>query len=485
MNVRFQSRAVCRGKSQSPIAGSQRMTAIRQSLAADRRVCGRRGERGSVLVIVLMITIGMISISIYFANSMSLELRAADNRSSGLAAEQAIEGAARYVASILSFYGTNGIVPEVGEYAAEAVSLGTSLIPEENPHFWLLGRNNGGTIETTPHFALVDEASKLDLNAPWLTADILVSNIPYMTYEFAEAIIDWRSTNDTAGMSLNYGQLGYVTKHAPFETVGELRLVYGADPEYLKGEDLNQNGILDGNEVDRNGNGVADRGMLEFFTVFNRQPNVRTDGSSLTNVNDSAQLYALIESRLGSSRAQDVTNSLARASESGQGEQSIASLLQFYIRSGLNSDEFAQIYPDLTATTNSYVVGRVNVNTAPVEVLACLPGMDYGTAQQLVNYRDSTTVDVRTFAWIVDALGSSSTAIQALAAGDYITARSFQITADIAALGPFGRGYRRMRFVFDTSDGTPRIVFRQDLTRLGWALGRETRETWVTRNMRQ
>jgi len=29
--------------------------------------------------------------------------------------------------------------------------------------------------------------------------------------------------------------------------------------------------------------------------------------------------------------------------------------------------------------------------------------------------------------------------------------------------------------VFDTSDGTPRIVYRQDLTHLGWALGKQGR----------
>jgi hypothetical protein len=63
--------------------------------------------------------------------------------------------------------------------------------------------------------------------------------------------------------------------------------------------------------------------------------------------------------------------------------------------------------------------------------------------------------------------------------GDYVTTRSFQFTADIAAVGPFGRGYRRVKFVFDTSDGTPKIIYRQDLSRLGWALGEKVRETQV------
>src|SRR4051812_12207097 len=72
----------------------------------------RQAESGSVLVIVLLITIGLISMAIYFANSMSLELRAADNRASGLAAEQAIEGGARYIRSILSSFATNGAMPD-------------------------------------------------------------------------------------------------------------------------------------------------------------------------------------------------------------------------------------------------------------------------------------------------------------------------------------------------------------------------------------
>jgi hypothetical protein len=71
----------------------------------------RIGQEGSVLVIVLMIAIGLISIALYFANSMTMEMRAADNRTSGLASDQAIEGAARYVTSILANYAKNGVVP--------------------------------------------------------------------------------------------------------------------------------------------------------------------------------------------------------------------------------------------------------------------------------------------------------------------------------------------------------------------------------------
>jgi hypothetical protein len=97
--------------------------------------------------------------------------------------------------------------------------------------------------------------------------------------------------------------------------------------------------------------------------------------------------------------------------------------------------------------------------------------------QLLVNYRVANPNNLTSIAWIVDALGQSyPDALTALEAGDYLTTQSYQFTADIAALGPYGRGYRRVKYVFDTSDGTPRIVYRQDLTHLGWALGKEPRQ---------
>src|SRR5947207_1991885 len=62
----------------------------------------RRSEHASTFVIVLWIAFGLVSIALYFAHAMNSELRAADNRVSGICAEQAIDGAVRYVSSLLS-----------------------------------------------------------------------------------------------------------------------------------------------------------------------------------------------------------------------------------------------------------------------------------------------------------------------------------------------------------------------------------------------
>src|SRR5262249_33194135 len=79
---------------------------------------------GSVLVIVLWIALGLVTIALYFANSMSFELRASDNSIAGLAADQAIEAGARYVLSVLALSSTNGGVPDITSYRSQAVPVG-------------------------------------------------------------------------------------------------------------------------------------------------------------------------------------------------------------------------------------------------------------------------------------------------------------------------------------------------------------------------
>jgi hypothetical protein len=151
----------------------------------------------------------------------------------------------------------------------------------------------------------------------------------------------------------------------------------------------------------------------------------------------------------------------------------------------LSASDFALIEDKITFTNGAYINGRININTASQTVLACLPGIsdDQSLAQTLINYRQSNPDKLGSVAWVVDALGTSNAkTLTALSARDCITTRSYQFTADIAALGPHGRGYRRAKFIFDTAEGTPKIVYRQDLSNLGWALGKNVRQTWATEN---
>ena len=445
-----------------------------------RPPAGSRRSQGSVLIIVLWVCIGLVSIALYFANSMTYELRASDNRASGLATDQAIEGAARYVSTVLALYATNGAVPATNLYACAAVPVGDA-------RFWLIGRNPSGTPSTEPYFGLIDEGSKLNLNT--VNTNVL-SYLPNMTADLAQAIVDWRSTNSSGTYSLDYAQLGYQEKEAPFETVDELRLVYGATMDSLTGDDLNGNGVLDVNETNSTGGAEMNYGLLEYTTVYTREPNFHADGTTLTNVNTARRqdLQTLFEDA-GVGNAGYLAGQLV----SQRPRTGYAGLLAFCVRCetfGMSSGDFAKISDDVTTSTNTYIRGRVNIDTANLDVLTALlagAGLDEntasGTAQSLITYRQQNPNNLTSVAWLVDALGNTSSAVQALARGDYVTTQSYQFTADIAAVGPFGRGYRRVKFIFDTSNGTPIIIYRQDLSRLGWALGEKARETFVATAM--
>ena len=427
-----------------------------------------------MLIVVLWVTVGLISITLYFAGSMSLELRASGNRAAAVAADQAVEGAARYVGWALSNFVTNGILVTNSQFICESLPIGEARV-------WIIGRKPSGTVSTEPTFGLLDEGSKLNLNRA--NSNALVS-LPGMTADVAAAIVDWRSTNGT--LSLGYTSLGYSAKHAPFETVDELRLVYGVTLEDLIGDDANRNGVLDTNERSLTGSREPTPGLLESTTVFSREPNFHSDGTSLTNINTRAQIEGLLTDAFGSTRGRQI---VAQLGFTPRNNPTFPSLLRFYLDSGLSADDFARINPNISNTTNTYTYGRVNINTASREVLTALfvgAGISAQSADSaastLVSYRQQNPTSLSTVAWLVTALGRTHPVVTTLAGRDLITTRSFQYTADIVAVGPFGRGYSRVKYIFDLSDGTPRIIYRQDLGRLGWALGERIRDQTVAMN---
>ena len=454
------------------------------------RISVKRGsERASTFLIVLWIAFGLVSIALYFGHAMNYELRASDNRVSNQAAEQAMEGAVRYINNLLTYQsavGSNGILPDISAYLSEGVPVGDS-------RFWLIGRDtNTLSGQGLLSFGLVDEASKINLNAaPSNVLASLVSLIPNANQDLPAAILDWRNTN-TSGTYQSYYSTrsqSYQTKAGPFETVEELRLVYGGDYDVLVGEDVNRNGILDPNETDLNHNGQLDPGLLEYLTVYTREPNTYSNGTPRVSIRTVAgsggPLPNLLRNVFGSTRGNAILRNLGLLSTSGGATtipRTFRSPLELYVASRMNADEFAQIANFITVTNGNYIEGRINVNTASATVLACLPGFDSApdVAETLVSYRETNPDKLGSVAWVVDALAQNTNSVLPnLIRSDCITTQTYQYSADVAAVGPHGRGYRRAHFVIDTSDGTPKVVYRQDLTYLGWALGKDLRENLV------
>jgi type II secretory pathway component PulK len=435
-------------------------------------------KRGSILIIVLWVAFGLCSIALYFAHSMSMELKAADNEVAGVQADQAIEGAAIYISNVLATLQVSNNMPSPVNFRADAVKVGDAT-------FWLIGRDTND-LQTSaqgdhPVWGLVDEASKVNLNTA--TAAML-QNLPQMTANLAAAMYDWR-TGSTASPSTGgaksetYSTLNppYLCKSAPYETPDELSLVYGMNMDYIYGEDANLNGILDPNENDGditppndNQDGILDPGLLEYVTTFTkRESTLASNGITRVSIGNTTGLNSLIRN-----------NFPALSQYVAPANTTYTSVLQWYVQSaqrGMTENEFQQIESYLM---NPNTMGLINVNTATATALACIPGIGPTLAPQVLAYRQSNPPQVPSVSWLKTALGGS-TAV-ATEVGPYVTAYSYQYTADVAAVGHYGRGYRRVRFVFDLSSGTPLIVYRQDLTHLGWALGKKLHDQLMAQN---
>lgn len=439
---------------------------------------------GSVLIVVMLVCIGLISVTLVFANSMMLAYRGADNNLAGAQAEQAIEGGARYAEYLMTQVDREGGLPDPNDFQSDTLPVGDAT-------FWFIGVPSSTDPIDQPSFGIVDEASKLNLNTA--TQEMLL-NLPGMTPDLALAIVNWRSkasssaaSGTTSSIILNDSTL----KQAPFESVEELALVISGTgtQDLLYGADLNWNHALDDYEANLSSssgnnnnhtissgsagsstvsNNGLNSGLLEYLTVFSREPNTLSDGTTArVNVTKptATALTTLLTNTFGASRAAQIASKVRTSG-------TINSVLSFYIHSGMTDAEFDTLSPNLTAKGGTYVTGLVNAYTASATVLSCIPGIGSAKADLLITAREQLADPPASLAWVVPVLGAPD----ALQAGPYLTANSYQLSVDIAAVGRNGRGYRRTRFVIDNSTGTPSIVYRRNLTSLGWALGSDVRQ---------
>lgn len=450
-----------------------------------------RRRRGSVLVIVMWICLGLVALALYFANSMSSEMHASDNRLNEVVSRQAVAGGQRYAAYALGQYALNGSIPNLDpnnpDFYCEALPIGQAQV-------WYIGRdNNTYPINATdPTWGVVDESSKLNLNTASRTMiEALLQQLnPNYNPDLVDAIIAWRTASGTTGAAgdpssgaddSNYQSMDPPrrNKGGKFETVDELRLVYAATLDQLLGEDYNRNGVLDPNENDGDTSAPHDdqdgqlmAGLMECVTVYSSLPATGIGGSRRVNITTPQgrrTLQQTLSTRLGDdSRAAEIVRRVGN-------NANFNSVAAFYLASGMSDAEWLLVHTNVTAATatNGVQAGLININTASVNVLACIPGIGLDYAQSLVQYREAHPTDITSFAWVSQVLPAGNFR----QAGPYITDQSYQFSADIAAVGPHGRGYCREKYVYDMSTGTPRVVYRQDLTAFGWALGQTVRQS--------
>jgi competence ComEA-like helix-hairpin-helix protein len=271
-------------------------------------------------------------------------------------------------------------------------------------------QENGGGIV----YGVTDEESRLNINVA--TANEL-TNFTGITSDIIGAIMTWRSgsTQDPStqgGANSEYYMSlrpPYMARNAPFQTVRELLMVRGVTSDLLLGNDQNQNGFLD---VDNPSDREFDSALLPLppkpgwaasLTVSDTDKDVDASGKDRVNP-QTADQGAL-------SAIPGITQEIAQAIVSYRGRNQLTTLDDLLsVTAGnqnqgngnnpqnssnnsgapvISQDLLEQVADQLTFA-NGDQQGLVNINTAGIDVLTCLPGVNRTLAQAIINYRSST-----------------------------------------------------------------------------------------------
>jgi type II secretory pathway component PulK len=435
--------------------------------AADARdILCRGSESGSILIVTIWVVLVLTGLTLVFARSMRVEAIATANHISSLESEGIARGAVNFIKARLNSDDDTDIKLE-GETPYRAISVGKG-------YFWLLRPDLDD--DDAYYYGIRDESGKINMNE----ADYeMLMDLPNMTSELAYSIIDWRdsdSITDGGAESEYYLLLDspYYCKDSELESVEEVLLIKGASLEIMFGEDTNRNGVLDSNEndgdesePDDNRNGRLDRGFYDYVTVYSTEPNENSSGEQRVDITsrDSRQKLMTLLQQAGLSVDQ------FQAGQFLQG-YSFSSVLDFYLKAqdylGLTEDQFKKIENEISASSSDTITGLINVNTAPKEVLLCIPGLEESDAEALVRKRNADGTDTGSMAWVAEALPEKASAI-----GRYITIHSYQYSADIIGVSGDGRAFSRYRMVADTSDEEFKIIYWKSLKHLGWPIDPE------------
>lgn len=290
---------------------------MRQRTAARVFELAGDARRGTVLILVLVV-VAVLTLGAYtFSEIMLTEAEATAMYGRQAESRAFAESGIEHVAAVLGYPDSDD---DLNVYHNPNRFQGVLLRDAENARgrglFAIVAPIEADSSASAFRFGLVDESGRLNLNQllsfgldDMQTRELLM-NLPEMTEDVADAILDWVDDDDDlreyGAESDYYSSLDppYSAKNGAFESVDELLQVAGVTPELLYGEDTNRNGLLDPNEDDGdqsppfdNADGLLNPGWAAFLTVDSRESNLQADGSEKIYVNEGVltDLYDALE----------------------------------------------------------------------------------------------------------------------------------------------------------------------------------------------
>lgn len=271
----------------------------------------------------------------------------------------------------------------------------------------------------------VDLHSKLNVNR--LTSEDLLL-LPNMTEDIAAAIADWIDTDEDvrAGGAEAESYLGlaypHLPRNGPIVSLLELERVKDVDPLWVRGEDWNQNGILDPNENDGDlswppddADGTLDAGWSEFLTAASLDGGLTSEGEEPLDLT-TADASSLVTAFSVDQTQADVISAWAQQQgETGDlaalFEQNLSQIQRDLQQQGvlptrqgrqpvptaadLNRDQITAIIDKASLGPGTTLrPGKVNINTVSDETLEYLAQLDAGLRDALILFREQKGGDI-------------------------------------------------------------------------------------------
>jgi len=323
-------------------------------------------------------------------------------------------------------------------------------------------------------YGVSDEESRLNLN---VASPDELGRLIGMTPDLVAALVDWRDEDNAVspgGAEADYYsslQPPYRPRNGPLQTVRELLMVRGATPSLL-GDDLSYTGwasILTVDSSVRNVNAAGE----DRVNVQTAEENALTSVRGITP----AIAKAIVSSR-GQNRLESVADLLAvvapqnpQRPEGGPGPIQAAPGQSPQIAPPQNPSQpvgpkvvseelLMDIADDLTTDSTRNLPGVVNINTASLDVLACLPGIDREIAQAIISFRQSNGF-FPNIAWLLKVPGLNRQIFKQVALR--VTARSetYRILSE-GKLNSSGTRQRIQAIVHVGLEGVETLSYRED-----------------------
>ena len=311
-----------------------------------------------------------------------------------------------------------GYIVTDGEISMTGHTSGTSFGSRTQADYRDIGRfsviapalsDDGMLLGENIRYGVEDESSKFNLQ--WLSqiekqmpdsGRNLLLRLPGMTEEIADALLDWLD-DDTEPREYGaedeyYSTLDppYYTKNGIPDSLDELLLVKGVTPSLLYGIDWNRNGRLDIGEPEESvmedefavSDGSLHLGLIAYLTLDSRESNINAStGVAKVNINmsDTSALREALQEQLDNEtwinyivaykeQTEEIKTILELVGGSiGEGNEQKES--PFALDTSAMNDYLPQLY-DVLTISDKPVVGRININQAPRNVLMMLAATD-------------------------------------------------------------------------------------------------------------